>query len=748
MSTKPFNILDLYRSYTYHHMLVMCDSTKTAEALAKREDITLFDEENIVSEERFSIASVPEQPDLQYIVLLNTAQSAIFTIPQVSWETMTTPVPDDESGEEQFRGTAVQGEMTIEEPQGARFMNVLAQASRDLGVDPMGITYLLKTIFFGHRDDGTSAKITNVKPLLFTLVDLSSSFDITGATYNVQFVGNVNGTSKLPQTSSVGRGFSFTIDKGSTLEQAIDKLQTRLNERYEQFKDTIQNDFICDDIDLDVDEDFANVRYVINLDESYRNYKAGTASKEQQEDSGDDDVVIVQKGNAQSIENLIEAVMDSSEQVLEESEDPNEGDSDEEGSNTKAQYKIETSFELTDEIAIPVSDQPGGNTGFRVEKLEEPEYVVTYNIHRYELQFEQDVADQAEDVNSSGFLSFEPPDGHKFELDYIFTGRNTSILDFQMKMEQGLAFFYTLASENNVLSGGQVRAGAESSNSTANDSSRQSQSEGVKRPLFLGHTLNDPYIRNQALPSQVQSFRDQMNRWAGISSLGIKMTIRGNPQLLSDAVPLPSDIRIMNNDEDGAEDLRILTTDEALSIEDEDAEPNHIIKRPWKHPAFVKVNIAFPSPDSDTFEPFWYRGWYYIVRVDQQFDRGEFKQELEMFSLPADVFDTSSLDGCIDVQTLNETLERLGIEDPDVGEQADSESDSDSGDIRTRGGIRGARDIDSDEAEANRQETVESFKSFFRSINQQSEKVYGEEGRTTAPLGQPRQIGDAGSDNN
>lgn len=628
--SRPGNVLDAYRSYNYHHILIACDSSDTAERLADQSEITLFDHEDVTSEDqsRFNVQNIPGEIDSNYIVLINGASDTYFTIQTARWQAVTTP-----SGEHEYSSTTLEGQMKIQEPKGARFLNVIQHAARDLGASPMGMVFVLKTIFVGHTDGGYIESLTTVRPLLLTMIDIQTQFDVTGATYEIAFVGNAGGASKMPQVSSVTDGFSFTIEgSGQTLEQTMNKLETSLNTRYNTTKERLKFEAKCAGVTLDFDDSFMPVTYEINLDPAYRKMKAGTATREQQENTGQQDPVIVQQGESMSVESLINQIMLTSQEVYEDG-NPDEGDK-------KFIHKISASV-----------------------KPNKTEYRVVYNVHRYEVRFPGQSEQQAEDTNDNSGFNFDPEEGTSIEFDYIFTGKNIDVLDFNMKMEMGLAFLQTLASTPSLMSASETQSSNQESTTGAKSAEQlTSENSNVKKPLFLGMKLKDPALRNHINPGETTTYNALLSRWAGYETLEASVTIRGNPQLLHESTPKPDSFAITDEDTEGLiegqqpQNVSVITSDAAANLPEEQ-QPNTVMPRYWRRPGFVKVNVRFPTVTTQfgqdaLTEPFWYTGYYYLISVDNIFEEGQFRQELDIMSLPSNVGNIMSFGKKCDATTL------------------------------------------------------------------------------------------------
>ncbi len=203
--SNPSNILGKYRSYSYHHVLLVCNSTATADLLAESTDITVY-QHPIDPELRYKERALFRNKKNLYITLIDGTTDARFYIMNASWESVI--AMDNYIGDgavPQSTSMSLEGELSIMEPLGANFLNVLSKSCDYLSTDPVGLIFVLKTIFVGHNEDGTTDMLSTVKPLFFMNYDITAIFDSSGAKYTMSFVGITNGLGKMPQVQQTVR---------------------------------------------------------------------------------------------------------------------------------------------------------------------------------------------------------------------------------------------------------------------------------------------------------------------------------------------------------------------------------------------------------------------------------------------------------------------------------------------------------------------------------------------------------------
>lgn len=619
--SRPENPLARYRTYSYHHFLIACDNTTTAQLLAESprfSDVLRFAEPSsrtgneMIETISGTVGGV--QTTGNYAVIINTMVDADFIIESVRWSTIFTPKDSNEAGAgpEQFTAFAIEGTMEIREPQGIQFLNTLNEVFDDLQTDPSGIVFMLKTIFVGHNDNGSSETLYNISPFLFVLVDVTGYFDVTGAGYTLTVVGVESGVSQLPQIARVAQGMSLNVKGGKSLEYVMRGLQTRINKAYIDYTNKLKDDM--NKQGLDIFSPGKKVAYVIELDDHYKNNSGYVVDDQEiwkQDGDSDDEVGVITLGEDVDILNAISTVMRKCSKVLKDEE------GGENGQKKRYSYRIRSAMESGDAAKRKYSQLLTGR---------DIEYFYVYRVVRYE-----QVTSSFEAIQSGEGCSAS--NGNTMEFDYFFSGKNIDILEFDLKMQMGLAFLYTISTNNNMYrDGNDAQQGnfrnMETAPGTGQISSRRQASIRENTPILFSSNNRDVLIRNSKQSAAATNFQAQLARFAALESLEAKMTILGNPRLLANTTRLP------------------------FTVTADDVQEGDVLLNWDSQPGLVKVNIYFPTPigsrnpvtaeDSltvrDYREPFWFRGCYYVYSVEHIFENGEFKQVVDMMSLPVDPF--------------------------------------------------------------------------------------------------------------
>lgn len=572
--SNPQNILANYRTYSYHHVLMLANNTKAAQAIAQSSEIVNFTRES--SDEQYEVRQVPGMAGGQYIILINGMSDARYFIQSAKWSTMMAPTSVGEVNH--TSSVAVDGEIEIFEPYGFRFMKLIADSCTKLNADPNGLIFVLKTIFIGHTHDGTTENIVTIKPLIFWTYDIQTATTEEGTQYNIALVSVSDGAAKLPQISNIGQGISLPIEKGQTLRSVLKTLEDRINLLYENRRKKFVNKY---NQQIEGIDNLKKVQYRIELGEGYdESYIVGDNTKESQQNTGDDDPII-NAGKKVSIEGMIDKIMKSCSKVLEEGG----GDSRE-----KFYYKINSTIDSDEE-----------------------NFVVRYKVNRHKLIVDTLAAEKAGEL--------EPEEGKTIEFNYVYTGNNIDILEFDMRMEMGLAFLQAITTTENLPDSKQTLSKGNANNLTGKGNATSANPAPKLReniPLYIGSFSDDAMIRNLKNPITAETFNGLIDKYAMYNNIEVQMTIHGNPQLLADLMVIPDTFD---------------RTDESVII------PGITIAGDWQSaPPYVKVNIKMPEDPNHPegpYEDFWYSGYYRIFEVNNIFDTdGIFKQELSLFSLP------------------------------------------------------------------------------------------------------------------
>lgn len=632
MATPP-NPLSYYNSHTYYHVLVMCDSTMTASALSGATDVgTWLPPQGLSDSSRYGMLgkyapkSLPaEAGGGQYVVLINGATTADFSIEQVKWMSTVTAfaVPDDNAN-----SIANEGSMMILEPRGIKFLDTIVLGALSLGIDITTCPFLLKTFFIGYKTDdsgNTSVDtISDVEPLLFHIMETTGQFTEQGGQYMINFVGIANGVTRLPQFSRVGSGLKMSLNSvdglsGVTLASAMASLQQRIQYNYDQqyhcLTSSVNNAANDAGLESNPVDKLAKISYRITIDEMYDNTYLVTDTPAAYKNTGSCvEGINLDMGANASIEAAISEIMSKCPKVNQDASEGTTDDNTKFSDKTKLQYKIKTAMRTF----------PGENG------------TLQYEIHYHVLPFVSAVSFPVSQILVSDGDTPEKQrlEQNVIEFDYIYTGKNIDVLAFDIKMNLGRAYLQ-IASQSNSLQDQLEVVGSRTTHSPTLSDDLLRLGQPVQIPVPFGIQLESKNLINSNNPTSTTQAAYTINKAASVEVSETSIKIVGNYNLLN-TVNIASRITEEELIDPTSTD-RILTPD---------GERTASISHWGTFPAFAKINIRMPvsndheeiyNSGQDYSKPFWYGGYFHITTIENDFDGGHFTQNLSLVAIQEDI---------------------------------------------------------------------------------------------------------------
>lgn len=629
--SRPENRLARYRSYSYYHVLAVCDHSLTANALTEQTDLGVWQHTSDRGD-GLSIYGVKEIPTSgavngigKYCILINGSTNANFVITNVKWISSTAG-----SATMLDSGTsiAIEGSMQVSEPRGILFMDQIITCCLALGVDVAQSSFVLKTFMVGYTDDEASPVdyVNDISPLHFVITDLKGSFTERGGEYDIEFTSIANGSARIPQYSRVADGFSVNLSDNPTLAGAIDKLNAKINDSYAKYsrcvRDTLSSSTTDQTVVSQLQNQYRDIVYLFKLDDYYSStpkrslYRVTNAPAQVKSTADCDSGIILKASPGMSIEDVLHMIMRACPQVAEEA---TKGTSD----GIRMEYKIQSSM-------WSEPDRTTGGLTFYVQYVITPFMSPKGNSVQNVLR----LSPEGGPVDRSKLIQ------NLIEFDYLYTGRNIDILEFDMKVNMGIAYLQTATISNSLKDQLELTAARRTQvASTINQATRFGQP--VQVPIFFGMQISSN-LNNTQTPGQTVDAAFTMAKHSSLELQDVTMRVVGNYRLLSSVNRTSSPFSATNP-------IRPETT---ASLDDPNREADFTH---WGNfPAFVKVNIKMPRNDDDLAlleqgqqqdytANFWYQGYYYVTTIEHMFDQGEFSQVLHMIAMPEtnDVLDAT-----------------------------------------------------------------------------------------------------------
>ena len=603
--SKPANPLSKFRSHNYYHVLALCDSSETAEALSSSTSLDVWQHPTDVPNDEYGLGAFGAK-DIsgsgRYCILINGSTDAAFAITRASWKSVTN---GSATQNDNNTSIALEGSIDISEPRGVLFLDRVVGCCLELGIDSSSAVWCLKTFFVGYTDEDKVEYITDVQPIMFLALYVTGSFTEQGGSYNINFVSISHGASRLPAYSKSGAATNFKV--GSDLKSTLQNLNQVVQSNYQRYYDCVEGTVSSMPNSDTLKESLRYINYVIEVIPPYDNpdYKVEDQLAQAKTSGNPCEGSAVARIDANStIESGIHAIMSMCEKVKKE-----RAFGDENG--IKYDYKILTTLESTNQ-----SDKSKAFTAY-------------YRIQRQEVPSSISVAELMNGGNDDKLKE------NTIEFDYIYTGKNIDILEFDMKLSAGLAYLQIATSVNSYNS-----ALGDQPN-TVHTISKQSLNNQINRmgkvvqnvPVTFGTMIKSPTIRNTRDGNITTQSAYTMSKHASLEVSEVSVKIIGNPRILANINKNSAPSHVKEDKIDTA-------------TQSDDALPG------WgRTPSFAKIHIKMPrnnddlslftgkqadvtGTNGDYAVDFWFDGYYYIVEIEHIFDNGEFTQVMNMLGIP------------------------------------------------------------------------------------------------------------------
>jgi uncharacterized protein YcbK (DUF882 family) len=576
---KELNALHSFRTYSYHHILIAANTTAAAQYAIDAKELSAWMHESTY-EDKYKPKTPPGMPAGKdaYMILINGMTDSEFAIQAMEIETIIDPSARSSNPHASF----VEGTLEIMEPKGMRFMNLLKHACDSLQSPPHGLTFILKTIFVGYTDgmngEPKIQQLIDTKPIQFLMVDITGEFTSAGSTYQIQLVGNINGTPRLPIFSKLEQS-NVT---GGTVSSALGSLEKQLNESAVKAYETLSKQLDESNnanrkTDANPDQYLVHGRKVVYKIVVAPEFAELPLDNVHARNMGADGSAQLAAPRGIDIETAITDVLMSSTKISEiMNADITKG--------YKTIFKIDSSLVTTIEAA---------EITFAVKRCRVP---VTIKDNRQ---------------NAGEVIPPDISNRYVIEFDYLFTGKNIEVLEYDMKMTMGIAFFQSFGSSSNIPGSFNGSSGDIVSLGSGSATAMNKDIPVMHKYAIIPNSgiIQDASSRNKQEPAKTADFRTFMARQAAFESINAKLRVAGIPWLLE----------AFNTTADEVSDLSASSLKEQIPL--------------------IKINVMMPARDVDFIsgnkpfaETFWYEGFFQIISVKNIFKDGRFEQEFDLVS--------------------------------------------------------------------------------------------------------------------
>lgn len=682
------NPLDEFNTYSVHYIMVACRTTTTAQAFASDDDKAMAT----------SLAAIDNTTALgQPIVLNNNATDVFlvldtrrfsqFTVENLKYDVLI-------NGLQKNAGTsnlAVDLSMTILDSVGISFANFMQWLmDKQMKTNYDGLIFMLRTIFVGHKPDGTSETVQS-ETIPMHLNKMEINLDFAKGAYNLEFMPNMNfDVNRFGRFLSVSLATTYGTGAGNTLGGLVRSLEKQLNTASKKYYDDVQDIIKKTGSSQTLGRP---VQYMITLpSERWNNFKVDGATA-----GGAAETLFALADRQKKAE-------DKTAKASNASSNPS-GGLKETFTAVKPSLSIpkvlDMFFKQTPEVAKLGNFQTNTNNTdgfvtfykyivgltsddkmmmvhvdvveFKVPNIfaqEQPKIKNTSVVSQQENEFYTTI----EDPPKSGIIKRVP--NNFIEYDYIFTGKNKDILNFDMKIQD----FQFLLASNIRIGDSAIRDVADSNGATPtpsasanNDLLYTRQYDPILMPLdtvaalknfsnYTSTTMTDKEA--DANRKQSQQYTKNLSMFYAGSPITVALTIKGNPLIMhkfnmgkllmhpdSPGGSSAGGSMLSTATDDSREKYRKNLEDEILrtnggklakSGDSFVTQSNLDTKSYAISPVFVKLNIKGPNVDFRTNEPttdtsnfatsVLSDNYYVIFKVTNIIQGSNFTQELELYS--------------------------------------------------------------------------------------------------------------------
>lgn len=575
------NKLDKFRTYSYYHIVCVCNSQHTRNMLGVFEDPDIikqvFAQPTPKNEMGYRLASfVPGKQGLEnsFYILCNGLTDVDIVVSTIATD-MTVALPRIQIGSKSLTG--ITGSVEIREPQGVKLLNMVREILNELKITAQSMQLIIKTVFVGVTHSDTTEWVVDTPPIYGTITGFDIAVDEQGSVYNIPFLGNVGGTGLDPALTSSASG--QLLRGNGSLKNALETLA----DSYTQ--DATNN---LARLPENVAVGKQSVRYVIKIHPDIEAKLAGWTTTQDRNarqatsNSGQPLVVPTNVSLDGAIEYIFEACADYLRQAT-------SGDID------AFLYKV---------VSIKEESPAGPVLWYQINPFYLNKPVAAHN----RLKAAKDPV--MELLAGDNVVVY----------DYTFTGKNTDIESFAMKIDEGLAYFQTITemhtTSDNVKDGNYQTAGSvQSPNAAAAPDG--APTDGKHGAVGPATNSNEQQFASQSLTALKEQYNVVYDRtWSrGAAKVACVLHTRGHTGWLGLFSINP---------------YKLVDGKQSLLLGDIPA---------------VYINILMPTPlslvtngrDSPMeFESFWFRGLWRVLNVKNTFSEGVFSTELELIIIQSD----------------------------------------------------------------------------------------------------------------
>lgn len=664
------NPLDKFQSYAIHHVIIACRTTQEAKDFTDESKNTpTLDAINQVTQLG---EAVPYGTKDTAFLVVDTRRFSQFTVESMKYDVLINGL--EKAGSPANLATSMS--MTIVDAVGISFINFLQWLMNEkMQTNFDGMIFMHRVIFIGHNVDGTTEVVQSVTiPLHLFNVELN--LDYSKGAYTIEFMPNMNfDVSRHDRWLNISSASRFFTGKGTNnLGDMVNSFEAQLNDASSDYFNKAQKLLQTAGKTTTTKKFGRLVKYLITIPKEWEKFtftgaatadatetvfakkiKEKTASKKPAEPAKPG----VAKDTHMSVEPglQITEVLDIMFGQVKDIADLGAG---RKTTNSVVFYKYMVGITSDDTSVVVHVD---------VVQFEVPNVVPTSNVGQGTDQFYTQMEDGTR----------LPKD--YMEFDYIFTGKNKDILNFDMKMQN---LTWLLASNLNMgpsaLSQDEgvvdnkanmgVDKKAELVTARAFDAMLLPRNTADELSNFAKYTSLTSMAKDKETIAASQDYTRNLSMFYAMSPVTCIMTIRGNPLIMAkfnqgsflehvsattadanggtskasteakEAYRANFEAKILadnaRDDGSGNKIQEIVKDGTSFRVANTLGKTNYS-----KSPVFVKVNIKGPKVDfttgaatmgGDFAETLLMNNFYTVFKVTNKIEGHVFTQDLELYS--------------------------------------------------------------------------------------------------------------------
>ncbi len=653
MATNIYNPLDDFQSYSVHYVLLACRTTEVAKTFASEKPESMTEALAAIDRVQALGGSVNYQGrDGDIFLVLDTRRFSQFTVENLKYDVYVNGLHTGDSP----ANLAADLSMTILDSAGISFAHFMQWIIDDrLKTNYDGLIFMLRTIFVGHLETGETRTVsTETIPMHLNTMEIDLNY-AKGA-YTLEFMPNMNfDVNRHGRFLTVSNATTYN-SSASTVVEMVASLEAELNRLSQKY---------YDDVQAIMGKKYGRrVRYQITLPASWAPYKMQGPSQ----------------GNAP------ETIWQTVDKQTKKTEAETSAAKAESYTSVNAGITIDKALDAILKQSPDIAELGNYKSSLNAEgEVVFFKYLIglttdddTLCVHVDVIEFkvphlifdETTVKSSTVSQLESDWYTVDPQTGKRtpkdlIEYDFIFTGKNKDILNFDMKIQD----FQFLLASNLRIGDGAMREVSDNAdqppklNAGANDVNSLLYSREYD-PLFMPmqtqaaldnlkqYKTRDKAEADKAGAKYQQYLRNLSMFYAG-SPIVTTITIKGNPLIMHKfnmgtilEHPKTSGGSTLSSSNDYRTNLEAMLLKSSNGVFSRDGDAFVLKRSPLSSrsyatsPVFAKINVKGPNVDfrtgleidGDYATSVLSDNYYVIFKVTNSIQGHAFTQDLELYS--------------------------------------------------------------------------------------------------------------------